>query len=82
MMHLVVNHLKMVLKSFKLSKNINMFIIGHYQIGVHIADVSYFVQEQTPLDNEAAQRTTSVYLVERVNSNHFTHKKKLSSFIS
>ncbi len=52
-----------------------MFIIGHYQIGVHIADVSYFVQEQTPLDNEAAQRTTSVYLVERVNSNHFTHKK-------
>ncbi|CAF0864172.1 unnamed protein product [Rotaria sordida] len=39
---------------------------GHYQIGVHIADVSYFVQEQTPLDNEAAQRTTSVYLVERV----------------
>ncbi|CAF1285953.1 unnamed protein product [Adineta steineri] len=39
---------------------------GHYKIGVHIADVSYFVQEQTPLDNEAAQRTTSVYLVERV----------------
>ncbi|CAF4725446.1 unnamed protein product [Rotaria sp. Silwood1] len=39
---------------------------GHYRIGVHIADVSYFVQEQTPLDNEAAQRTTSVYLVERV----------------
>jgi DIS3-like exonuclease 2 len=44
------------------------FLIGHYQIGVHIADVSYFVQEQSPLDNEAAQRTTSVYLVERVNS--------------
>ncbi|CAF1959385.1 unnamed protein product [Rotaria magnacalcarata] len=39
---------------------------GCYRIGVHIADVSYFVQEQTPLDNEAAQRTTSVYLVERV----------------
>lgn len=44
------------------------FIIGHYKIGVHIADVSYFVQEQTPLDIEAAQRTTSVYLVERVKS--------------
>ncbi len=41
---------------------------GHYRIGVHIADVSYFVQEQTPLDNEAAQRTTSVYLVERVRT--------------
>ncbi|UJR26589.1 hypothetical protein I4U23_007909 [Adineta vaga] len=39
---------------------------GHYKVGVHIADVSFFVQEQTPLDTEAAQRTTSVYLVERV----------------
>ncbi|CAF1685861.1 unnamed protein product, partial [Adineta ricciae] len=39
---------------------------GHYKVGVHIADVSYFVREQTPLDTEAAQRTTSVYLVERV----------------
>jgi hypothetical protein len=43
-------------------------VTGHYRIGVHIADVSYFVQEQTPLDNEAAQRTTSVYLVERVRT--------------
>jgi ribonuclease R len=44
-----------------------MIDIGHYRIGVHIADVSYFVREQSPLDNEAAQRTTSVYLVERVS---------------
>ncbi len=45
---------------------------GHYQIGVHIADVSYFVREQSALDTEAAQRTTSVYLVERVKSRFFT----------
>ena len=44
---------------------------GHYKVGVHIADVSYFVQEQSPLDNEASQRTTSVYLVERVKKNNF-----------
>ena len=37
-----------------------------YKVGVHIADVSYFVKEHTPLDTEAAQRTTSVYLVDRV----------------
>jgi hypothetical protein len=67
---LVVKNLRMVFRPFYLSKNTNVFflIIGHYKIGVHIADVSYFVQEQTPLDNEAAQRTTSVYLVERVKS--------------
>ena len=41
---------------------------GQYRIGVHIADVSYFVEEQTPLDIEASQRTTSVYLVERVRN--------------
>lgn len=37
-----------------------------YEIGVHIADVSYFVEESSPLDNEARLRTTSVYLVHRV----------------
>jgi hypothetical protein len=69
MTHLVVNDLKMVLKPFPLYLKVQVFLlIGHYKIGVHIADVSYFVQEQTPLDNEAAQRTTSVYLVERVSN--------------
>lgn len=39
---------------------------GQYEIGVHIADVSHFVHPNTALDKEAAQRSTSVYLVDRV----------------
>ncbi len=39
---------------------------GNLQIGVHIADVAYYVAEQSELDKEAAKRTTSVYLVDRV----------------
>ncbi|KAL6583843.1 Exosome complex exonuclease RRP44 A [Orobanche minor] len=38
---------------------------GHFEVGVHIADVTNFVHSGTPLDDEAAQRGTSVYLVER-----------------
>lgn len=39
---------------------------GNYEIGIHIADVSHYVQSGTILDDEAYSRATSVYLVDRV----------------
>jgi ribonuclease R/exosome complex exonuclease DIS3/RRP44 len=39
---------------------------GLYEIGIHIADVSHYLQEGTVLDDEAYERATSVYLVDRV----------------
>lgn len=39
---------------------------GNYELGVHIADVSYYIKEGTPLDVNAMDRGTSVYLVDRV----------------
>jgi ribonuclease R/exosome complex exonuclease DIS3/RRP44 len=39
---------------------------GNYEIGIHIADVSHYVQPNTILDKEAYNRATSVYLVDRV----------------
>ena len=46
--------------SFKVLDN------GNYEIGIHIADVSHYLQEGTILDDEAYNRGTSVYLVDRV----------------
>ena len=39
---------------------------GLFEIGIHIADVSHYLQEGTVLDDEAYERATSVYLVDRV----------------
>lgn len=39
---------------------------GCYQIGIHIADVTHYVEEQTALDEEAYYRGTSIYLVDKV----------------
>lgn len=38
---------------------------GNYEIGIHIADVSHYVKTKTALDDEAMNRGTSVYLVDR-----------------
>ena len=46
--------------SFRILEN------GNYEIGIHIADVSHYVQEDTILEDEAYHRATSVYLVDRV----------------
>ena len=46
--------------SFKVLEN------GNYEIGIHIADVSHYVQEKTIIEDEAYSRATSVYLVDRV----------------
>jgi ribonuclease R len=39
---------------------------GHYEIGIHIADVTHYVRPNTILEKEAYSRATSVYLVDRV----------------
>src|SRR5680860_173329 len=38
---------------------------GNFEIGIHIADVSFFVRPNTKLDDEAQKRATSIYLVDR-----------------
>jgi ribonuclease R/exosome complex exonuclease DIS3/RRP44 len=46
--------------SFRTLKN------GNYEVGIHIADVSHYLQPDTILDEEAYNRATSIYLVDRV----------------
>jgi len=54
-------------KDFDDAISIQQLKNGNYEIGVHIADVSYYVEPNTQLDDEAYKRATSVYLPDRVN---------------
>lgn len=54
-------------KDFDDAISIRALSPGNYEIGVHIADVSYYVHPETELDEEAYKRATSVYLPDRVN---------------
>ena len=53
-------------KDFDDALSIEKLENGHWEIGVHIADVSYYVKPGSALDKEASERATSVYLVDRV----------------
>ncbi len=53
-------------KDFDDALSIEKLANGHWEVGVHIADVTHYVKEGTQLENEAIQRATSVYLVDRV----------------
>lgn len=45
---------------------VSLLDLGNFEVGVHIADVSYFVDQDNDLDAVASQRATSVYLVQKV----------------
>ncbi|HRZ41404.1 MAG TPA: ribonuclease R [Bacteroidales bacterium] len=52
-------------KDFDDALSLNSLPNGNWEVGVHIADVSYYVKPGTSLDEEALKRGTSVYLVDR-----------------
>ena len=53
-------------KDFDDALSIRKLKNGNFEIGVHIADVTHYVQPESALDREAQRRATSVYLVDRV----------------
>ncbi len=53
-------------KDFDDALSIKKLDNGNWEVGVHIADVSHYVKPGTALDDEAIERATSVYLVDRV----------------
>lgn len=52
-------------KDFDDALSIRRLPDGHYEVGVHIADVTHYVKPDTLIDREAQKRATSVYLVDR-----------------
>ncbi len=53
-------------KDFDDALSVQQLENGHLEVGIHIADVSHYVKEDSSLDEEAYSRATSVYLVDRV----------------
>lgn len=54
-------------KDFDDALSIRKLENGNLEVGIHIADVTHYLKPGTPLDQEAFRRSTSVYLVDRVN---------------
>lgn len=52
-------------KDFDDAISFNILPSGNFEVGIHIADVSHFARKNTPIDKEARDRGTSVYLVDR-----------------